>query len=181
MMFSAPKLEELGSTCTCSSCGRDLPLASFGVDKRAKSGRKRVCKDCHNDQNRRRYHRDVDRAREYHRKKRRGYYSESRDFDPVRWMLDLCRNRARREGIPYSLTRDDLIIPERCPVLGLRLRRPGEGQAEDSPSIDRIVPERGYVSGNVAVISMRANRLKNDGSAEEHERIAAWMRENGGT
>lgn len=38
--------------------------------------------------------------------------------------------------------------------------------------------EKGYVPGNVVVMSYRANRLKNDGTAEEHEIIAAWMRKN---
>lgn len=34
----------------------------------------------------------------------------------------------------------------------------------------------GYVPGNVEVISFRANRIKNNGTADEHERIAQWMR-----
>lgn len=45
-----------------------------------------------------------------------------------------------------------------------------------SPSIDRIIPELGYVRGNIAVISMRANKLKSDATSEELERISAWMR-----
>lgn len=33
------------------------------------------------------------------------------------------------------------------------------------------------VKGNVVVMSYEANRLKNDGTAEEHETIAKWMRD----
>jgi hypothetical protein len=41
--------------------------------------------------------------------------------------------------------------------------------------LDRIIPEEGYVAGNVNVVSYRANRIKNDGTAEEHLKIADWM------
>ena len=47
-----------------------------------------------------------------------------------------------------------------------------------SYSLDRIDNKKGYVKGNVAVMSYKANRLKNDGTAVEHELIALWMREN---
>src|SRR3546814_14524029 len=43
-------------------------------------------------------------------------------------------------------------------------------------SLDRIDNTKGYVRGNVAVMSYKANRLQNEGTAEEHEIIAAWMR-----
>lgn len=47
---------------------------------------------------------------------------------------------------------------------------------DTQPTIDRIIPALGYVPGNIVVISHRANRMKSDGTAEEHERIAAWLR-----
>jgi hypothetical protein len=46
---------------------------------------------------------------------------------------------------------------------------------DTSPSLDKINPELGYVPGNVAIISYRANRIKNNGTAEEHRLIADWM------
>lgn len=45
-----------------------------------------------------------------------------------------------------------------------------------SYSLDRVDNSKGYAPGNVVVMSYKANRLKNDGTAEEHEAIAAWMR-----
>lgn len=38
---------------------------------------------------------------------------------------------------------------------------------EDSPSIDKVIPELGYVRGNVWVISNKANRIKNNATLEE--------------
>lgn len=71
-----------------------------------------------------------------------------------------------------------LILPEICPVLGLTLKYVQEkaGCSDDRPSIDRINNAIGYIPGNVRVISWRANRIKNDGTAEEHEMIAQYMR-----
>ena len=63
-----------------------------------------------------------------------------------------------------------------CPILGLELDYFTEVRTENSPSFDRIDPSKGYVKGNVQIVSWRANRIKNDGTAEEHEKIAAHMR-----
>lgn len=64
-----------------------------------------------------------------------------------------------------------------CPILGLELDYFAEKTQENSPSFDRIDPSKGYVTGNVLIVSWRANRIKNDGTSEEHERIAQYIRE----
>jgi hypothetical protein len=52
-----------------------------------------------------------------------------------------------------------------------------DGQKKNnSPSVDRILPARGYVMGNVALICWRCNNLKRDATAEELECVAAWIR-----
>lgn len=45
----------------------------------------------------------------------------------------------------------------------------------DSPSLDRIKPELGYVKGNIRVISFKANSIKNDASIEELRQILQYM------
>lgn len=96
-----------------------------------------------------------------------------------------ARKRAQDQGVPFTITHDDIVIPETCPVLGIKLEhataetqsRKGMGGFHDaSPTLDKIVPELGYVPGNIAVISWRANRLKGDGTLDEIEAVAAWMR-----
>ena len=47
---------------------------------------------------------------------------------------------------------------------------------DDSPSLDRIVPELGYVTSNVRVISWRANAIKRNACADEIEAVALWLR-----
>jgi hypothetical protein len=83
--------------------------------------------------------------------------------------------RAKKKKIPFTLTPNDIIIPEYCEVLGIKLE-PGRNKVEDSsPSLDRIDINLGYVKGNVAVISHRANSIKSNGTAEEHRKIANYI------
>ena len=94
-------------------------------------------------------------------------------------MLSAARERAKKRGLPYDLTIDDIIVPERCPVfpwLVLEVASGKQGGLPNSPALDRFVPSLGYVRGNVQVISNRANSLKGDGSLEEHEALVSWMR-----
>ena len=101
--------------------------------------------------------------------------------DPKRyWLSDTFRAacvRARKAGLPFDLEVPALDLPDVCPVLGIEIfyyakrGRP----APSSPSIDRIVPERGYVAGNVRVISNRANTLKNNATLDEMRLVLADM------
>lgn len=100
------------------------------------------------------------------------------DYGPKYAMLARLKARAKRENVPFNLTESDLHIPEFCPILGLRLaQRIGgtQGPQENSPSFDRFYPERGYVRGNVNVISQRANRMKHCWTPEELRALLRWM------
>lgn len=95
-----------------------------------------------------------------------------------RLMLARARKRAIEQGLAFDLIIEDIVIPEFCPVLGIRLecdvgRRLSHNHT--SPSLDRTVPEKGYVKGNVQVISNRANHLKNNGTLEEFRAIMAYL------
>lgn len=85
-----------------------------------------------------------------------------------------AKRRAEAQGLPFNIERTDIVVPEFCPILGIELR-PGAGKVEDhSPTLDRIIPSKGYVKGNVVVISMRANRLKSNANVDELRRIASF-------
>lgn len=84
---------------------------------------------------------------------------------PWRFMYDRARRRARSRSIEFDITTEYIkaIWPSdnRCPVLKQLFRFGDLGRmCPNSPSLDRIDPTRGYVKGNVAVISMAANQMK---------------------
>ena len=83
-------------------------------------------------------------------------------------------NRTRHE---FTVEFDEIEWPSHCPILGLELDYYGiTGKTvENSVSFDRIDSNKGYVSGNVRILSWRANRIKNDGTAEEHRKIADFL------
>lgn len=85
-------------------------------------------------------------------------------------MYTRVKARAKANGTPFTIELSDIVIPEVCPVLGIPIKpQNGKGQGfhPDSPSLDRIRPELGYVKGNVRVISARANLLKSDATSAE--------------
>lgn len=112
----------------------------------------------------------------------RNYSRRWRKADPLRSTFIGRKSTAKSSGIPWDIEYADLEHPTHCPVLGIelvyRVGR-GSGPKADSPSIDRINPKLGYVKGNVAVISHRANIIKTDATAEELEAVAAWVRAQG--
>jgi hypothetical protein len=86
-----------------------------------------------------------------------------------------ARQRAKVNGWVFDLKNEDIVVPEFCPVLGIKLSM-GDGKLHDfSATLDRIKPDLGYVRGNIAVISYRANRIKSNGTAEEVRKVADWM------
>lgn len=95
-------------------------------------------------------------------------------------MLSRARQRAKAKNLPCELGITDIIIPEKCPVLGIPLEfgnsEKKKAPQNNSPSLDRVIPELGYVIGNVQVISHRANLLKSSGTLEEHILLVEWMK-----
>jgi hypothetical protein len=106
------------------------------------------------------------------------------NMDPRLKLLYAARSRAKKNGLECSIAVDDIVIPEFCPALGIKLEaRIGAGRSnrEDigtSPSLDRIDNSKGYVPGNVAVISLRANMIKTDATAAELKAVAAYIEAN---
>lgn len=95
-----------------------------------------------------------------------------RKTNPRKHLLNAARARAKRKGIPFEITEEDFTIPSECPLLEIPLF-PGEGKVcDNSPTLDRKIPELGYVKGNVWVISFRANMIKNSSSFDEFQLIS---------
>lgn len=88
-----------------------------------------------------------------------------------------AKSRAKQKKLPFSISVESLEWPEFCPVLGIKLNYEwASGKRDDNPSLDQLIPGRGYALENVRVISWRANRIKSNGTAVEHLAIANYIR-----
>lgn len=108
--------------------------------------------------------------------RRNGYYNH-----PENRLVNAARRRAKQRKVPFNLKPSDILpLPKSCPVLGIKLvyEPSGHGRAmyknAAAPSLDRVVNERGYVRGNVIVVSLRANLLKGQATIEELRKIAGF-------
>lgn len=95
-------------------------------------------------------------------------------------LVAAARVRARSKGVAFALTADDVaalqavIDAGRCQLSGVQFTF-GKRSAT-SPSLDRIRPEFGYVSGNVRVVCHALNAGMGDWGGDELLRIArAWI------
>lgn len=99
--------------------------------------------------------------------------------DPVGQMLRQVKARASQKGWPFNITRSDIVILEKCPCCGREMSMGagprGNGPTAKSPSVDRMIPELGYVSGNVAVICWRCNDVKRNSTPAEMKTVIAWV------
>lgn len=95
----------------------------------------------------------------------------------TRYMLTAAKTRAKQQGLPFDITLEDIVIPDTCPVLGIPLEIGNSRLLDGSPTLDKFIPELGYVPGNINVISNKANRMKTDASADEVSLLLNWMLE----
>ena len=97
-------------------------------------------------------------------------------------MLSRIRGRAKKNNIEFNLVEEDINIPEVCPILQIPLKGAGKvGPSPNSPSVDRIDPSRGYIKGNIQIISHKANTMKSDSTQEELLIFADWVQKTYGT
>jgi|DEB0MinimDraft_6_1074348.scaffolds.fasta_scaffold47078_2 hypothetical protein len=104
-----------------------------------------------------------------------------RKNNPIKHMVIRARCRARDKGIEFSITHEDVEKLTHCPVFGTELNYEPQPSAfsHNAASLDRIDNSKGYVPGNVTIMSLRANTLKRDASVEEIEKLLEWMRRQG--
>lgn len=138
----------------CRECKQIKPIEQF--NRIYEYGRKHnICKDCKN--------------------------KKSKAVEHGDWrlqLLDGARRRSEEFGLPFNLIIEDIIVPEFCPILGIKLHK-GHGRTADcSPTLDRIIPKLGYIKENVMVISHKANTLKRHGDLNELEKIVNYIKLN---
>lgn len=150
---------------TCNRCKETKDYSDFDKDKSKKDGVHTICKKCQKEY----------RSTEKFKARLRKYKMEEHRRDPRILMLGLAKNRAKKKGLPFNIKLDDIIVPEFCPILGIKLKVNDRKMGKDSPTLDRIIPEQGYVLGNIQVISGMANTMKSDASIAELIKFAKWV------
>lgn len=141
----------------CSRCGEMKPHSEFYKNASKKHGLQGECKKCTN----------------------RRANPEARQLSK---MVVNSRARAKEKNLAHDIDVKylrSLGIPSHCPYLGIKLRwklQAGLGVKHksfpESPSLDRIDSSKGYVKGNVIIVSHRANSIKRDADEQELYKLA---------
>lgn len=121
------------------------------------------------------------KAAEYHHERHKRLYSTEKrresyrkDIEGSMWYR--AKKRAECKGLEFNIEPNDIIVPEVCPILGIKIDRSVNGKKENSPSLDRKDLTKGYTKENITVISNRANRIKSDATLEEITLIMKYMK-----
>lgn len=88
--------------------------------------------------------------------------------------------RAALKGIDFDLTSDyvESITPDACPVFKEPFMFIGNKEMKPfSASLDRLDPEKGYIQGNVVVISIKANGIKSAYGSKDIMAVAQWLQQ----
>lgn len=149
---------------TCTICGipKDLEK-NFYKAKTTKDGHWGQCKKCVASRSRTQWAslpqeekaRRISRSTERHGLKR------------LERLVSTTKSRALKSNIPFNIEPSDIVIPEKCPYLGITLFHGAGKLTDNSPSLDKIIPELGYIKGNIQVLSHKANAMKRNASIEE--------------
>lgn len=139
-------------TCTC--CKELKPADEYNKNNRTKNGLEVYCKVC-----------------------RKAKHKESYEKNLFTWIHRLKKSECKKKDLAYELDPEyiESIWTKTCPIFGTILRV-NDKSHRDQYAMDRIVPSKGYVKGNVCFISSRANRIKYDADEYELEMIAKWLR-----
>lgn len=100
-----------------------------------------------------------------------------RKRNPEKKMFFSARGRAKENDLAFNITLEDIVIPSHCPILGIPLFHTPYKRTTNSPALDRIINHRGYVKGNVQVISSKANSCKSDLTLQQVETLYLYMKE----
>lgn len=140
----------------CPTCCKKKPVAAFGKNASKRDGLNYQCKEC---------------------------VMHYQKANPIKvqtaQMVGHARRRAKRKHLEFNIDNEYVrsLVVNDCPILGIPLdwsvwKGNRQGGTDHSPSLDRIDPTKGYVKGNVWIISYRANTIKNNATHEELKLVA---------
>ena len=160
-----PVRDRLKAQKVCSMCGIDKNISEYYPSRSHPNGARTHCKACQ----------AIKGATNEYREKCNARAKIVRSIDHRKAMFRSARGRAMQKGIEFSITLSDIYMPPTCPILGTAFVIGNGVPLNESPSLDRINPALGYIPGNVAVISHRANMIKNNAVRSELQAIINYL------
>lgn len=106
--------------------------------------------------------------------RRNARFHEDKAARPAFYMWLGARDRAKRSGRDFNIDVDDIVIPALCPILGFPLQVNKGKLCFNSPVLDRRDNDKGYIKGNVQVISSQANLLKGNCTLDQIILMGQW-------
>lgn len=90
-------------------------------------------------------------------------------YKPEKRLIWAARKRAKEKGLEFDIEESDIHVPTHCPYLNIELvpHVPRGNKRDQCMSLDRVDNSKGYIKGNVEVISHLANSMKNSASQEQ--------------
>lgn len=111
-------------------------------------------------------------------KTQKEYTNTYRVKHPAMRLWSVAKQRAKKRNVEFTITPEDIVLVSKCPVFNIDLQvniDKGAGGKDNSYSLDRIDQSKGYIPGNVQVISHKANSMKFTASKEELLLFAKWI------
>ena len=187
---------------TCTKCGLEKPHEDYELAPRLKTGRRANCRVCKllQDKERRlrrtpeqiartkamsflRRPKDTETHARYRRNNQeaiRKSVKKHREKYRMKFLLYHARDRSSKKGIPYDLDEHRAELEARldkglCELTGFPFAS-GNGRQFNSPSLDRIHPNLGYVYTNIRLICLSANMaLGNWGEENTKQLMSRWL------
>lgn len=155
----------------CTKCNKEKELNDFYNHNNTKDGKTHHCKKCMtayrkaNAEKQRLYMRNLRNTNNEKVKKiRRNSY---RNTPPHLKVFYQSQSRAKNRNIEFNLQPEDIIVPDKCPYLKVPFIIGTKDNYQYTHSLDRIDNDKGYIKGNVEVISKKANSMKNNANNNE--------------
>lgn len=155
----------------CKKCKLEKEMDEFYNAKSFKDGKTYECKVCmtfyrqKNKEKNRLYAANRQKTNPEKVRKLNNEYWER--LDVAKKLIRQARQRSKRKNIPFNLTESDLIIPNQCPFLETPFILGKKFNYQYTYSLDRIDNNKGYIKGNVQILTMKANNMKNSASLNE--------------
>lgn len=153
--------KDYGEKKSCSKCEKVLPVGCFQLKHDVNKKRGYLasrCKTCSKDCARKRY-------------------EKHKTINPFLHKATRAKSRASYLKVPYDLDKEYLesLWTGFCPVFDRKIHLDYDNKDPWSAELDRLIPELGYVKGNVVFLSRKANNFKSNMTADEARKICLWM------